>query len=77
VKTPKWRKVVKLVAAIGIAVLISATLGRLWFFVVFGLLTLAVVYIHAWVLPRWYGINGWTAEPKEKYYALRGWSLEK
>lgn len=19
------------------------------------------------------GINGWTAEPREKYYALRGW----
>jgi len=30
------------------------------------------VFVHVWWLPR-HGINGWTGEPKEKYYALRGW----
>jgi len=28
--------------------------------------------IHLWWLPK-HGINGWTGEPREKYYALRGW----
>ena len=36
------------------------------------LVALAAVIVHAWWLPR-QGINGWTAEPKEKYYAMRGW----
>ena len=71
-RTPKWRKVGKLLGSICAAVLISATLGRPWFFVLFGLGSLFVLYIHAWWLPR-HGINGWTGEPKEKYYRLRGW----
>jgi hypothetical protein len=28
--------------------------------------------------PKWLpkqGVNGWTGEPKEKYYQLRGWDL--
>jgi hypothetical protein len=33
---------------------------------------LPVLYIHLWLLPS-KGINGWTGEPKEKYYAFRGW----
>ncbi len=28
--------------------------------------------IYAWWLPK-HDINGWTGEPKEKYYELRGW----
>jgi hypothetical protein len=71
-RTSKWRKVGKLLGSIAAAVLISATLGRAWFFVVFGLGSLAVLYIHAWWLPS-HGINGWTGEPKAKYYELRGW----
>jgi len=30
--------------------------------------------VHGWWLPR-QGINGWTAEPKERYYKFRGWTL--
>ncbi len=71
-KTPKWRKVAKLLGSLGIAVLISATLGRFWFFALFGLCSTVVLYIHAWWLPS-HGINGWTGEPKEEYYRLRGW----
>ena len=33
-----------------------------------------VLIIHGWWLPT-KGINGLTGEPKEKYYALRGWTL--
>ena len=72
-RTSKWRKAVKLGGAIVAAVLISSTLGRAWFFGLFGLCSLAVLYIHAWWLPS-KGINGRTGEPKEKYYKLRGWA---
>jgi hypothetical protein len=73
--TPKWKKVLKLIFFITLACTVSATLGRAWFFVLFALLLLAVVVIHVWWLPS-KGINGWTAEPKEKYYALRGWQVK-
>jgi hypothetical protein len=72
--TPKWRRVTKLFLFVGIAILITETLGRLWFYVLLAIMSFAVLLIHAWWLPK-HGINGWTAEPKEKYYAFRGWKL--
>jgi len=69
-----WRIAKTLVGAM-IAVLVSAVGGREWFFVLLGLVGLAVVIIHAWWLPR-KGINGWTAEPRERYFSLRGWKLK-
>lgn len=72
--TPKWRRLAKLAFFCALSVTISATAGREWFFGFIGLLSAAVVAIHAWWLPR-KGIHGWTAEPREKYYALRGWKL--
>ncbi len=72
---PKWQRVLKVLVGGAISVLISATAGREWFFVLLGVLTVAVVVIHGWWLPR-KGVNGWTAEPRERYYALRGWKLK-
>lgn len=69
---PRWRRVLKPFAFAGLSVLISATAGREWFFAFLGVLTIAVFVIHCWWLPR-KGIHGWTGEPREKYYALRGW----
>jgi hypothetical protein len=37
-----------------------------------GVPLMAVVYIHAIWLPK-HGINGWTGEPRDKYFELRGW----
>jgi hypothetical protein len=34
---------------------------------------LPVIYVHGIWLPR-HDVNGWTGEPREKYYALRGWN---
>jgi len=68
----KLRRIAKVIVGAGVAVLVSATAGRGWFFVLLGVMTVAVFVIHCWWLPR-LGINGWTAEPKEKYHALRGW----
>jgi uncharacterized membrane protein YfcA len=70
--TPKWRKVVKLFFFILITVFISSAVGRIWAFAFLGIVLLAVLYVHAVWLPS-KGINGWTGEPKEKYYALRRW----
>ncbi len=72
---PKWKKVLKVVMFIALACVISALFGRIWFFVLLAVLGAAVIVIHAWWLPK-KGINGLTAEPKEKYYALRGWQLK-
>lgn len=73
-RTPKWRRVLKFFLMTGLVTLISATAGRAWSIALVGTLFAVVLVIHAWWLPK-KGINGWTGEPKEKYYALRGWKV--
>ena len=68
----KWRRVGKVFIGCALAVFISATFGREWFYVMLGVNAVLVLVIHGWWLPK-QGIHGWTAEPREKYYALRGW----
>jgi hypothetical protein len=70
--TPKWRRVLKFFLVIGITILITKTVGRFWFFVFLGVMFIPPIIIHAWWLPK-HRINGWTGEPKDKYYELRGW----
>ena len=70
--TPKRRRIAKLLLFMGISLLISSTLGRFWFFVFLGVAMIPPLIIHVWWLPK-HGINGWTGEPKDKYYELRGW----
>ena len=72
VYTPKWRKALKLVLFMCIAVAITFTVGRAWTLGFLGVMSVFVVIVHAIVLPS-KGINGWTGEPKEKYYKMRGW----
>ena len=72
VQTPKWRKVLKLIFCISITLMLSVTVGRAWALSFLGVMLLFVLYIHGFWLPS-KGINGWTAEPKDKYYELRGW----
>lgn len=74
-RTPKWRRLGKVFVVGVVSVVVSATAGRAWFFGLLGVMSVTVVVIHAWLLPR-KGINGWTALPREKYYALRGWKLD-
>jgi hypothetical protein len=75
-KTPKWRRVLKFVVVTAVAVTLSAHLGRVWFWGFLLAMLLPVVYIHGFWLPR-RGINGWTGEPKERYYELRGWTSKR
>jgi Mn2+/Fe2+ NRAMP family transporter len=73
-RTPKWRRVLKFFMFTGVIVLISATAGRAWSIGFVAALLSLVAVVHAWWLPR-QGIHPLTAEPKDKYYALRAWKL--
>jgi hypothetical protein len=68
----KAKRVAKVILAGALVVGISATLGRGWSLGFCGVMGVVLLVIHGWWLPK-QGINGWTAEPKDKYYALRGW----
>jgi hypothetical protein len=71
-KTPKWRRLLKWGIYIGVAFLIGATAGRPWTFVWIAFLPSLGLTVHLlWC--RKHGIHPLTAEPREKYYALRGW----
>lgn len=72
-RTSKWRKLMKYIATIVIIVSISHFFGRTIAFSLLGIMFIPVLYIHAILLPK-KGINGWTGEPKSKYYEYRGWS---
>jgi len=70
--TPKWRRLLKFFLFIGFTILITKTAGRFWFFIFLGVMFIPPLIIHLWWLPK-HGINGWTREPRDKYYELRGW----
>jgi hypothetical protein len=66
---PKALRVLKvaLVALVTVALSMS---GLRWVaFTAIGLLALAAAYVHLYWLPS-HGINGWTGEPRDKYYDL-------
>ena len=72
--TPRWRRLLKMALVMLVAVSLSTYLGRIWFWAFLVAMMLPAVYTHVWWLPS-RGVNGWTAEPREKYYQLRGWNL--
>ena len=74
-RTPKWRKALKLFFFMALTTGISAYAGRFWAFMLLGALLAGVVVIHGFWLPS-KGINGLTGEPRDKYYALRGWKRD-
>jgi len=67
----RWRRLLKSVLSVALIVGTSALLGRRWMWVVVGAMCLGVLLIHGWWLPK-KGVNGWTAEPRERYFALLG-----
>jgi len=75
-RLPLWRRLLKIFFALVITAAISYHFGRTGVIVAFAVAMLPVVYVHGIWLPR-HGVNGWTAEPRDKYYALRGWPLPK
>jgi hypothetical protein len=71
-RTPSFRKLGKYIFALALVLFLSIYLGRTIALSIYGALFLPVLYIHLIQLPR-KGINGWTGEPKGKYYELRKW----
>jgi hypothetical protein len=71
-RSPKWRKLLKYLVTVVFIISSSIFLGRIIAFTILGLTFIPVIYIHAILLPK-KGINGWTGEPKSKYYDFRGW----
>jgi len=71
-RAPKWRKLLKYILTLTIILFLSIYFSRTIAFLILGLSLLPIVYIHGIVLPK-KGINGWTAEPKSRYYDFRGW----
>jgi hypothetical protein len=74
-RMPLWRRLLKSFVALAITAIISYYFGRTGVLIWFGIAALPLIYVHGYWLPR-HGVNGWTGEPREKYYALRGWPLD-
>ena len=66
---PLARRVLKVVIVLAVFLTLANTVGRVWAYGLLALILVAVLYIHAVWLPR-HGINGWTAEPYDKYLEL-------
>ena len=68
---PKARRVLKVALVAGVIFALSSV-GRRWMaYMIVGAMALAAAYVHIWWLPS-HGINGWTGEPRDKYYDLLG-----
>ena len=68
---PKALRVFKVAMVTAVTVALSCA-GLRWIaYGLIGALALTAAYVHIWWLPR-NGINGWTGEPKARYYQLLG-----
>lgn len=67
------RKVVKWTFTLGIVALLSNAVGHWSLLFMLGLMLLGLTF-HFWWCGK-HGIHPLTAEPRAKYFALRGWKL--
>jgi hypothetical protein len=75
-QTPKWRRLGKYVLTLVIVLALSVFVGRRASMSLLGAMIVPLLYIHGYYLPKKKGINGWTGEPKRKYYEFRGWKTD-
>jgi hypothetical protein len=75
-QTPKARRFGKYILTIIIVCVLSVYGGRTVAMVFIGSFLLPLLYVHGYYLPKKKGINGWTGEPKSKYYEFRGWDKD-
>jgi len=71
-RQPLWRRILKVAVTLAGTAGVSRYFGTIGVIVWFAIVILPIAYIHAIWLPR-HGVNGWTAEPRERYHQLRGW----
>jgi hypothetical protein len=67
-QTPKFRRVGKYLLTLILVCGISVFAGRTIAMIFLALFIIPLIYVHSYFLPRKKGINGWTVEPKSKYY---------
>jgi len=75
-RTPKLRRIGKYILTLIIVCVVSFYFGRSVSMAMLAVFLLPILYIHAYYLPKKKGINGWTGEPKNKYYEFRGWNKD-
>jgi hypothetical protein len=75
-RTPKLRRIAKYLLIVTMVCGISALFGRPVAMIVLALFLVPLLYVHGYYLPRKKGINGWTGEPKSKYYEFRKWNKD-
>jgi hypothetical protein len=73
-RTSPLRGILKLVVLLGTTALITYFFGELWGIAwAIGAFALGTIFHFWWTLKH--GINPFTAEPRARYYELRGWQL--
>lgn len=75
-QTPKIRRVGKYILVMTIVCLLSYLFGRPVAMIVLASMLLPLLYVHGYYLPKKKGINGWTGEPKSRYYDFRKWDKD-
>jgi hypothetical protein len=66
---PRGRRLLKVALVTTVVLVCSATIGRIWAYGVLAIPLLGAAWVHLYWLPK-HGINGWTAEPRDKYLEL-------
>ena len=75
-RTPKLRRVGKYFLTLLIVCGISLYFNRVASMIFLVIWIIPFLYVHAYYLPKIKGINGWTGEPKSKYYEFRKWDKD-
>lgn len=75
-RTSKIRRLGKYLLTLVLVCCISIYFGRIASMTFLALFIIPLLYIHGYYLPKRKGINGWTGEPKSKYYEFRKWDKD-
>jgi hypothetical protein len=75
-RASKIRRVGKYLLTLLLVCCISVCFGRTISMILLSLFIFPLLYVHGYYLPKKKGINGWTGEPKSKYYEFRNWSKD-
>jgi hypothetical protein len=75
-RTPKIRRAAKYIMTLIVVCGISVFAGRTVAMIFLALFIIPLVYVHGYFLPKKKGINGWTGEPKSRYYEFRKWDKD-
>jgi hypothetical protein len=65
----RWQRLLKVAVVLGAVVGLASTVGRVWAYAPIVVLLGVAAWVHLVWLPR-QGINGWTAEPRDRYLEL-------